>query len=129
LSLAKNTTVSSSWPDRRSAASTLPLERSRSSTISLYVSTEPPSLWNNTPGSPALMRAVSASLTALCLREVVEAAAEVAEELVPAEPGRAEPRQVAAVPLADQRGVVALALQQRRQRSPNRVGEQTDDAA
>jgi len=53
------------------------------------------------------------------LREVVEAAAEVAEELVPAEPGRAEPGQVAAVPLADQRGVVALALEQRGER---RVG-------
>jgi hypothetical protein len=50
------------------------------------------------------------------LGEVVEAAAEVAEELVPAEAGGAEPRQVAAVPLADQRRVVALALEQRGER-------------
>ncbi len=50
------------------------------------------------------------------LREVVEPAGEVAEEAVPAEPRRAEPGQVAAVPLADQRGLVAAPLQLRGER-------------
>ena len=47
---------------------------------------------------------------------VLQRPAEVAEELVPAGPGRAVVRQVPRVPLADQRGGVAGLLQQRGQR-------------
>jgi hypothetical protein len=45
LSLAKYTSVFSSCPDRRSAASTSPTAASRLCTISVYFATEPPSYW------------------------------------------------------------------------------------
>ncbi|CAM5673786.1 hypothetical protein SCALM49S_00330 [Streptomyces californicus] len=62
MSLAKKTRVSFSCPDRFSALSTSPTERSRSSTISVYFSTEPPSACQRADRSPALIRRTISAL-------------------------------------------------------------------
>ena len=46
----------------------MPIDRSRSSTISSYFSSDPPSKWKSAWLWPALSRAVSSSLTALSPR-------------------------------------------------------------
>lgn len=65
LSLENTTIVSSSCPERFSAFSTSPTDRSRSSTICLYFSTEPPSWCHSARPSPALIRRTISALSAV----------------------------------------------------------------
>lgn len=62
LSLEKTIRVSSACPERSSAFSTSPIERSRSSTICRYFSTEPPSWCHSARASPALIRRSTSAL-------------------------------------------------------------------